>query len=344
MQYEAIPEIPAGNWLVKVDQMTGEFYLELQEAFTLPEKVYGNVMNQVDRYLNTFNSKSSNLGILLKGLKGTGKSLTAKAICINSGLPVILITAPYKGPTFESFLAGIKQECIVFIDEFEKIYSSGRGDNSQKNLLSILDGVFESKKLFLLTANNQWGIDDAMINRPGRIHYLREYKGLSKGVIEEIVDDNLKNPAYKDEMMEVCQILGEVNMDSLLTLIGEVNMYDETPKEAIKHLNITIGKSDYSVTWVDKDYPNSLERMRLKAEGKPEETEVLRKYSATINHHPLMHSEIEMYGRDRESGRSNSVYLTLDECDVKTEGDNIYVKHGSITYTFEKKSAYTYVF
>ena len=70
----------------------------------------------------SFKGRKGNLGILLEGLKGTGKSLQAKHLCKNAGLPVILFTADWHGPTLEKFLARIKQSAILFFDEFEKIY------------------------------------------------------------------------------------------------------------------------------------------------------------------------------------------------------------------------------
>jgi hypothetical protein len=38
-------------------------------------KIYGDLNNKVQRIFKTYESRDKNLGVLLSGLKGTGKSL-----------------------------------------------------------------------------------------------------------------------------------------------------------------------------------------------------------------------------------------------------------------------------
>ena len=64
------------------------------------------------------------------------------------------------------------------IDEFEKIFSGEK----QQHILTLLDGVFSTHKLFLLTCNDKWKIDSHMRNRPGRIYYMIEFEGLEPTV------------------------------------------------------------------------------------------------------------------------------------------------------------------
>ena len=242
---ETLPSLPVGNWLLQVDAK-GSFFLKKQRDFVLPERLYGNLDATVNRFLNTFNKKPGNLGILLTGLKGSGKSLLAKKLCIDSKLPVILITEAYVGTTFQSFLSSITQPCIVLFDEFEKVYKErfdiGNKDNanhtgSQEQLLTLFDGVFMSKKMFVLTSNSTM-INDAFNNRPGRIHYKKDYDGLDEETIIEIIDDLLINKANKEELLNTCRMLMEINMDQLHTIIWEMNNYNETSKQVISLLNI----------------------------------------------------------------------------------------------------------
>ncbi len=238
---EALSEIPKGNWLLKYNQIKG-FFLERTPEFKFPKKIYGDSEKIAARYLNTFSNQNNNLGVLLTGLKGTGKSVTAKLTCGKSNLPVILITEPFTGDGFKSFLSNISQEAVIFIDEFEKVYFN---EELQNSFLSILDGIFEGKKMFIFTSNEKNKINHYMINRPGRVHYLKEYDALDSSIINDVINDNLKNKANTEGLLEVLNILSNVTMDMLISLIKEMNLYDEQARESIRFLNLRPERTSY---------------------------------------------------------------------------------------------------
>ena len=76
------------------------------------------------------------------------------------------------------------------MDEFEKTYTK-EGKNYQAKILTLFDGVYSSKKLFLLTCNDKSKMDSHMLNRPGRLYYLLEFHGLDQAFIREYCEDNL---------------------------------------------------------------------------------------------------------------------------------------------------------
>lgn len=88
-----------------------------------------------------------------------------------------------------------------------------------------------------------------MLNRPGRLHYLKEYAGIEPEIRDQIIEDILENKKHKDSLLKTLSILGNYSIDILLHLIQEMNMYDETPEEAIKHLNINIEDCSYDVEY-----------------------------------------------------------------------------------------------
>lgn len=241
---ESFDLLPKGTYLTKFDAPNNCYFLELTEDFTTPNKLYGNSDMLSNRYVKTFTEGSKNMGILLTGLKGTGKSLTAKLTALKSNIPVILITEEFTGEEFKSFLNSIKQEVVVFIDEFEKVYVE---NDSQQSLLSLLDGIFEGKKLFIFTSNMKDRINQYMLNRPGRIRYLAEYDSLDETVITEVIEDTLVDKTQTEDLLSVLDVLGIVSMDVLVGLITEMNSYNEGAKEAIKYLNIRPEDSQYSV-------------------------------------------------------------------------------------------------
>ena len=227
--------LPAGNYIIKADQF-GNLFLEQIDSFTRPNKLYGDTLRNTDRILNTFKSRDVSTGVMLTGEKGSGKSLLAKNLSIEAakmGIPTIVINAPWKGDAFNKFMQDIEQPIIVLFDEFEKVYDS----DDQEQMLTLLDGVFPSKKLFILTCNDKWRVNQHMRNRPGRIFYMLEYKGLGYEFIKEYCEDNLENQEYVEKVCQISSLFGEFNFDMLKAMVEEMNRYDETPQQALKMLN-----------------------------------------------------------------------------------------------------------
>lgn len=229
-------ELPGGNYVIRITPQ-GEFYLEKIEDFPTLGKVYGKATAHAERILKSFSTKNKNLGVMLAGLKGSGKTLLTRAISLGAAkdnIPTILISSPFTGDKFYQFLSSIEQPTVVLIDEFEKIYDA----EDQQELLTLLDGVYQSKKLFLLTCNDKWKVDSHFRNRPGRIHYMIEFEGLDNQFIEEYCQDNLKDKSKLEEVVGVCSLFNSMNFDMLQALVWEMNTYDEPAIRAIELLNV----------------------------------------------------------------------------------------------------------
>jgi hypothetical protein len=227
--------LPPGNYTVAVD-MLGNFYLDQIDNFEIPAKMYGNTLRHTDRIINSFWNRPQQTGVLLNGEKGSGKTLLAKNISVElakQGVPTIVINRDWSGDNFFKLLQDIDQPCVVLFDEFEKVYDREK----QEEILTLLDGVFNSKKLYILTVNDKWRVDAHMRNRPGRIFYLLDFKGLDQGFIREYCEDNLNNKQYIDQICSLTSLFGEFNFDMLKALVEEMNRYNESPSEALAMLN-----------------------------------------------------------------------------------------------------------
>ena len=85
-------ELPANYYKVCFNENNG-FWIELHPEMQLKEdKIYGSHDKKADKVLNSFNMFNRNLGVMISGNKGMGKSLFARLLsrkAIKRGLPVI---------------------------------------------------------------------------------------------------------------------------------------------------------------------------------------------------------------------------------------------------------------
>lgn len=236
--------LPKGVYLLNADQIG--FFLVQKEEFQLPKKIYGD-HSIVNRWLTSWKETSKNMGINLTGIKGSGKTITAQKLCIDSELPVIMINTSFKGPGFVDWITNpALGECIVFIDEFEKVYNLEEDSTIMDSLLSIMDGQYPTRLLFLFTMNKS-RVSEYLINRLGRIKYRKHYNHLEEDVIEEVIEDLLINKDHKDSIYRFLDILGMCTFDILTYMIREMNLFNEDALVCAKHLNLEIEPQRYNI-------------------------------------------------------------------------------------------------
>lgn len=228
---------------VNYEQNRGFYLVRKYDSYPLPSDIYNfnnsNVKSDLaELFYNRFTASTDNLGVLLIGEKGTGKSLLMKRtanLAIANGLPVITVENSYNSESLAKFLSSIKDDAVVLFDEFEKKYDSDEdADNrpSQAGLLSFFDGTSVYRKLIIVTANNRYGINEFFLNRPSRIRYVIDYKGLTYEFVKEYLEQHLIHPQAVQPLLDELDLVPAVNFDLLHNVVEEVNLL--YPTESVK--------------------------------------------------------------------------------------------------------------
>lgn len=227
---ERVATLPVGVYLLVVTPKGFALKNEFKN-FTFNYKIYGTETKLIERVKKTYDLSRGNLGMLFNGERGTGKTVTAKQICNKLKLPVIIINS--KIENCELFVNSINQDIIVFIDEYEKIFKE------ESEMLTIMDGAINSiyRRVFILTTNNLY-INENMIQRPGRIRYLKTFGNMASNVVEDVVDDLLKHKQFKDDILHFISGLELITIDIVKSIILEVNMHREGPDKFKNVFNV----------------------------------------------------------------------------------------------------------
>lgn len=246
--------LPIGSYTVRFDKQTG-FFLEIASIADIKDgKIYGVHDAKCHKVLGSFAAFKRNLGVILSGDKGIGKSLFAKMLAAKAfeiGLPTILVDEYIPG--IASYIESIEQECLVMFDEFDKTYGEVKAKEGsaspQTELLSLFDGFAHGKKLFVVTCNELHRLNSFLVNRPGRFHYHFRFEYPTADEIREYLRDNVPEQYHREiEKVVMFSHAVRLNYDCLRAIAFELSTglsFDE----AIADLNIVnVEREEYSVT------------------------------------------------------------------------------------------------
>jgi hypothetical protein len=245
--------------------------LREESPFVFPDKIYDNDADFRDQVVRTANSIKGNLGIVLEGYKGQGKTFCAKQICNELDLPVIMITKRIPiNIDFVSYINSFPHPLVIFIDEFEKNFpkyvneEGGMVVHSQESFLSFMDGAIscQHKRIFILTTNSD--IDDKLMNRPSRIRYFKSYQYMDPEIYEMIIEDRLHDKDFKKDLLENLPP-EECTIDLLNTIIDEINLHKKpysSFKNIFNHRPDTYKYDRYELVNKEWVYVDSIENQR----------------------------------------------------------------------------------
>ena len=221
-------------------------------------------------------------GVLLCGKPGTGKTLIAKAIAGEAGVPFISMS----GSEFIEMFAGLGASrvrklferakkiapCIVFIDEIDAIGSrrtNASGAESENNqtlnqLLVEMDGFDTDQTVIVLAATNRPEMLDKALLRPGRFDRQINIAPPDLRGREEILKIHSKEKKFADDITlksiaedtagftgaELANVLNEAAI--IATIKRHKKIQREDLDDAVKKVTVGLQKTSRVISEKDK--------------------------------------------------------------------------------------------
>ena len=242
--------LPAKTYIIQFEKMSGFYLDEYADIAVKEDKIYGEHMQKVEKVLRSYEKFDRNLGVILSGSKGIGKSMFAKLLSIEAlknDIPVIIVDKYIPG--IASYIETIDQSVMVLFDEFDKTFGDVKvkeGEvEAQAALLGLFDGITSGKKMFVITCNDIRKLNDFIVNRPGHFHYHLRFEYPSAEEIRTYLRDKL-DKSYYNEIERIIAFSRKVdlNYDCLRAIAFEINN-GESFQSTVEDLNIINLSEDY---------------------------------------------------------------------------------------------------
>lgn len=219
-------------------------------------------------------------GVLLNGEPGTGKTLLAKAIAGEAGVPFFQMS----GSNFDEMYVGVGASrvrklfetakaaapSIIFIDEIDSVAKrrdrsdASHMDQTLNQILTEMDGFSSNDDVIVIAATNRLDVLDPAILRPGR--FDRQIYVPKPDVIarEEILKVHAKDKKFSEgvSFLEVAKMTVGFSGADLENLLNEAaihavnhgrnQIYKVDIDEAIARVQVGLEKKNVKITEEDK--------------------------------------------------------------------------------------------
>ena len=233
---------PGMVYNIKVDRFTENISLEESGSLSLPSKVYCTARDErfIDKVINSYNlSENGFTGVMLAGLKGSGKTVMAKCIANKSGLPIVNVDKNIRPYILKCLVEKLGDTSVCFLfDELDKLLE----DYDDSVLLQVLDGSdTKGKHMILFTCNDTDDISEYLIDRCSRIRYWREFEEMSPSLIMEVLNDKLNDKKEVKSLTDFIKDNFEVcSFDNIASFVKEANDYPTTTfEELFEDMNLS---------------------------------------------------------------------------------------------------------
>jgi hypothetical protein len=208
-------------------------FLQQIESFQYKELV--GESKYIEELVVKHNQKFENsFGCLFDGISGMGKTQTIKNICAKIGLPVLFIDNEYDGSLIREVLDKINSDCVLFFDEFEKVYK-----NDSESLLPLFDGVKTKNKVITMVSFNETRkLSRFFFGRPGRFIFRFRFSPLTDDQAIEFILNNTDN-VDKQRLTKFVQMVNDISYDICDKIVYLLNTHpDYDPKKLLSFLNV----------------------------------------------------------------------------------------------------------
>lgn len=225
-------------YTINKDGMGNLFLLQI-EPFQYME-MDGNAKNIESIVLNHHNRHPGSFGCIFDGISGMGKTQNIKNICIKFGLPVLFVDTEIHGTDIRKILDMINTDCVLFFDEFEKLY-----DDSD-HLLSLFDGVkTRNKVITFVSFNEEKNLSRYFFGRPGRFVFRFKYNPLETNQASQFILSRVDGLEEK-KLMKFLDKIDNLSYDICDKIVKIIKLHPEQKIEDLsKYLNIEM--SDYKI-------------------------------------------------------------------------------------------------
>lgn len=209
------------------------------DLYPSPPIRYGDHTARLKIVQENYNPAGPSMGVLLVGVKGSGKSLFAEDLgnwlVSERRLPVVMVMTQIPVSFIRKAIQAIGP-CMVYFDEFGKTYDQSK---LRDKMIALFSDSDLRGALFLVTANGYDELADPMINRPGRFKYRINFDGLSPQAVLEVAAHHQLNEELTVGLMRYAMLerSGYDTLDSVAGLIRNC-VSDEQARQTLAIINV----------------------------------------------------------------------------------------------------------